>query len=158
MKSPDFNNHQELRYTSLEMARRVGERVAVGIVCCWGFAFAALLFFYAVGPWTDHQVIPFFGSRLLDTMLFGTAGLICVFVIARLIQGRRWAWWTAFAVSILMLGFGAFLLYSSLHAQTDFERSESGFGIGISIILLAPTVMCSVLLALPCVRRILVPS
>ena len=158
MQRPDFNNHQELRYTSLEMATNAGARVAVGIVCCWGFAFAALLFFYAVGPWTDHREIPVFGSRPLDTMLFGTAGLICVFVIARLIQGRRWAWWTAFAVSILTLGLGAFLLYSSLHAQTDFERSESGFGLGISIILLTPTVMCSVLLALPCVRRRFAPS
>jgi hypothetical protein len=140
------------------MASNVGVRVAVGIVCCWGFVFAALLFFYAIGPWTDHRAIPLFGSRLLDTMLFGAAGLICVFVIARLIQGRRWAWWTAFAVSILMLGFGAFLLYSALHAQTDFERSESGFGIGISIILLTPTVISSVLLALPCVRRRFAPS
>ena len=140
------------------MVTNVGARVAVGIVCCWGFAFAAMLFFYAIGPWTDHRAIPFFGSRTLHTILFGTAGFICVFVITRLIQGRRWAWWTTFAVSILMLGLGVLLLYSSLHAQTDFERSESGFGIGISIILLAPTVMCSVLLALPCVRRILVPS
>ena len=140
------------------MATNAGARLAVGIVCCCGFAFAALLFFCAVGPWTDHRAIPVFGSRPLDTLLFGTAGMICVFVIARLIQGRRWAWWTAFAVSILMLGFGAFLLYSSLHAQTDFERSESGFGLGISIILLAPTVMCSVLLALPCVRRRFAPS
>jgi uncharacterized protein YacL len=120
-KTPSFNNHQESRYTSLDMATNAGVRVAVGVVCCWGFAFAALLFFYAIAPWTDHRAIAFFRSRPLDTMLFDTAGVICVFVIARLIQGRRWAWWTAFAVSILMLGLGAVLLYFSLHAQTDFE-------------------------------------
>jgi len=135
------------------MATSVGGRIAVGIVGCWGFTFAALLFFYAVSPWTDHMEIPVFRSRPLDTVVFGAAGLICVFVIARLIQGRRWAWRAAFAVSILMLGLGAFLLYSSLNAQTDFERSESGFSFGVSIILLTPAVMCTVLLALPCARR-----
>jgi len=131
----------------------VGSRVAIGIVCCCGFAVAALLFLYAANPWIDHTEIPLFHSRASDTVLFGVAGLFCLFVIARLIQGRRWAWWTAFAVSTVVLGLGAFLLYSSLHAQTDFERSESGFGLGVSIILMIPTAICSVLLALPCVRR-----
>ena len=139
------------------MAGNVGGRVAVGIVCCWGFALTALLFFYAVNPWIDHRVIPVFHSLSSNTVLFGAAGLICLFVFARLIQGRRWAWWTAFAVSILILGLGAFLFYSSLHARTDFERSESGFGLGLSMILMTPTAMCSVLLALPCVRRRFMP-
>lgn len=140
------------------MVGNLGRRVAVGIVCCWGFAFAALLFFYALSPWIDHKEIPVFGSRLLDTVLFGAAGLICVFVIARLIQGKRWAWWAAFAVSTLILALGAFFFYASMHARTDFERSESGFGLGVSIILMAPTAICSVLLALPCVRRRFAPS
>jgi drug/metabolite transporter (DMT)-like permease len=140
------------------MAGNVGGRVAVGIVCCWGFALTALSFFYAVGPWTDPKEIPVFHSRLLDTALFGMAGLISLFVIARLIQGRRWAWWTAFVVSILILGLGAFLFYSSLHARTDFERSESGSALGVSMILMTPAAMCSVLLALPGVRRRFTPS
>jgi hypothetical protein len=141
-----------------EMAENVGGRVAVGIVCCWGFALTALLLFYAVNPWIDHREVPIFHSRPSDTALFGATGLICLFVIARLIQGRRWAWWTAFAVSILVLGLGAFLFYSSLHAQTDFERSESGFGLGVSMILMTPTAICSILLVLPCVRRRFTPS
>lgn len=139
------------------MAGKVAGRVAVGIVCCWGFALAALLFLYAVSPWIDHKEIPFFGSRASDTALFGAAELICVFVILRFIQGKRWAWWTAFAVSTLILGLGALLLYSSLHARTDFERSESGFGFGVSIILMTPSAICSALLALPCVRRRFAP-
>ena len=140
------------------MTGNVGGRVAVGIVCCWAFAFTVLSFFYAVGPWADPKEIPVFHSRLLDTALFGMAGLISLFVIAKLIQGRHWAWWTAFMVSILILGLGAFLFYSSLHARTDFERSESGFALGVSMILMTPTAMCSVLLALPCVRRRFTPS
>jgi hypothetical protein len=140
------------------MTGNVGGRVGVGIVCCWGFALTALSFFYAVGPCSDPKEIPVFHSRLLDTALFGMAGLISLFVIAKLIQGRHWAWWTAFVVSILILGLGAFLFYSSLHARTDFERSESGFGLGVSMILMTPTAMCSVLLALPCVRRRFTPS
>ena len=50
------------------MAGHLGRKVAVGIVCCWGFAFAALLFFYALSPWVDHREIPVFGSRSLDTV------------------------------------------------------------------------------------------
>ena len=117
----------------------IGTKIAIGIVCCWGFALAGMLFFYAAGPWIEHRVIPSFHSRVADTLLFGAAGLICLFVITRLIQGRRWAWWTAFAVSTIILALGASLLYSSLHAKTDFERSESGFGIGVSMILYRST-------------------
>jgi hypothetical protein len=119
------------------------------IVCCWGFALAALLFFYAASPWIEHRAIPLFHAGIADALLFGAAGLICLFVITRLIQGRRWAWWTALAVSTVVLALGALLLYSSLHAKTDFERSESGFGIGVSMILITPTAMCTALLVLP---------
>jgi hypothetical protein len=136
------------------MAGNVGGRVAVGIVCCWGFALTALLFFYAVNPWIDHREIPVFHSLSSNTVLFGAAGLIFLFVIARLIQGRRWAWWTAFAVSILILGLGAFFFYSSLQDRMAFERSER---LRASIIVIMPTAMCSVLLALPCVRRRFMP-
>jgi hypothetical protein len=140
------------------MFQSVSGKLAVGFVCCSGIAFAALLFFYAVNPWIDHKEIPVLSSRLSDTALFGPAGLICVFVILRFIQGRQWAWWTVFVANTMILGLGAFLLYSSLHARTDFERSESGFGLGLSIILMTPTAICSVLLALPAVRRRFVPS
>ena len=92
------------------MAGKIAGRVAVGIVCCWGFAFAALLLLYAVNPWIDRKEIPVFGSRASDTALFGAAGLICAFVTLRFIQGRRWAWWTAFGVNTLTLGLGALLL------------------------------------------------
>jgi hypothetical protein len=46
---------------------------AVGIVCCWGFCVAALLFFYAVSPWMILE-IPVFGSRPLGTRCSGTVG------------------------------------------------------------------------------------
>jgi hypothetical protein len=128
-------------------------KVAVGIVCCCGFGFATLLFFYAANPWIDHQEIPVFGSRQLDALLFSAAGFMCAFVTIRFAQGRRWAWWTAVAVSLLTLGLGVLLLYSSLQPQSDFARSESGFGIGISIILVTPSFVTGVLLALPRVRQ-----
>jgi hypothetical protein len=131
----------------------VAGKIAVGVVCCCGFAFSALLLLYAASPWQDHKEIPVYGARALDTVLFGVAALICAFVTIRLLQGRRWAWWTAFAVSVLTLGLGVFVFYSALHPQNDFARSESGFGIGISIILMTPSLISSALLALPCVRR-----
>jgi hypothetical protein len=138
--------------------RNISAKIAIGIVCFWGVALAALLFFYAASPWIEHEAIPSFHSRFADTLLFGTAGLICLFVITRLIQGRRWAWWTALAVSTAILALGAVLLYSSFHAKTEFERSESGFGIGVSLILITPTTMSSVLLVLPFVRRRFITS
>ena len=55
--------------------------------------------FAAVNPWVDHHEIPFLGSRFYDSALFGVAGFLCVFVIVRLIQGKLWAWWIAFAVA-----------------------------------------------------------
>jgi hypothetical protein len=87
--SPDFRNHHKLRYTSFEVAGNITGKIALGIVCCCGFALAALLFLYAVSPWIDHKEIPVFGSRPSDTVLFGVAGLICAFVTTRLVQGRR---------------------------------------------------------------------
>jgi hypothetical protein len=140
------------------MGGNLAARIGLGIVCCCCFGFAALLLFYAVHPWIDHKEIPFFDSRLSHNALFGAVGLICTFVTVRLIQGRPWAWWTAFAVSTLILSLGMFLLYSSLHPRSEFERSESGFGIGISIILIMPTFVSSVLLLLPSVRRRFLPS
>jgi hypothetical protein len=131
----------------------VAGKIALGVVCCCGFTLAALLFLFAVNPWIDHKAIPVFGSRQGDTVLFGVVGLICAFVTTRLIQGRRWAWWTSFTVSILILGLGIFVCYSALHPESDFARSESGFGVGISIILMTPSLISSLMLLLPCVRR-----
>ena len=139
------------------MAGNMAGKIALGMVCCCGFALAAILFLYAVNPWIEHKEIPLFGSRALDAVLFGASGLICTFVTTRLILGRRWAWFTAFVVSVLTLGFGALLLVSSLRPQNDFERSESGFGVGISIILAVPSLITSALLVLPSVRQRFAP-
>lgn len=121
------------------MAARVLGKVALSIVCACGFAFSALLLFHAVGPWVEPKAIPFFHSRPLGAMLLGMAGLFCAFVTVQLIYGRRWAWWLAFGVSTLILGLGVFLFYSSLHPLNEFECSESGFGIGISVLLMLST-------------------
>jgi hypothetical protein len=142
-----------LRYTSEEMAWKITGTVAIGIVSSAGFMLAALLLFCAVNPWVDPKEIPVFGSRALDTLLFGAAGPICAFVTTRLIQGRRWAWRTALVVSLLILGFGALLLVAFLRPKNEFERSESGFGVGIAIILTIPSLTTSALLVLPSVRQ-----
>jgi hypothetical protein len=133
-------------------------KISIGIVAILGTALAALFFFYAVGPWTEARAIPMFGSRIYDTVLFGAAGLLCIFVNLRLIQCKLWAWWTALWASILALGLGVSIFYSALHPRDDFARSESGFGIGISVILMAPAVVACVLLSLPPVRRRFVSS
>jgi hypothetical protein len=128
-------------------------RIALGVVCFWGLALAALLLFYAGNPWIDKREIPFFGSRFYDSAVFGLAGLSCVSINLRLMQGKAWAWWTVFAASMLTLALGVFIFVSSLRPRDDFARSESGFGIGISVILMTSAAMTSILLALPFVRR-----
>ena len=128
-------------------------RIAVGIVATIGIALAALLFFYAVDLWREARAIPMFGSRIYDSVLFGGAGVLCIFVNLRLIQGRVWAWWTTFGASTLVLGLGLSIFYSALNPRDDFARSESGFGIGISVILMIPAMVACVLLSLPPVRR-----
>jgi hypothetical protein len=126
-------------------------KIAIGVVCFFGFTLAALLFFYAVNPWIEQAEIPVFRSRVYDAGLFGVTGLLCLFVTIRLIQGRTWAWWSTFAVSLLTLGLGSFVFISALHPRDDFARSESGFGLGIAVFLMTPGAISGVLL--PSVRR-----
>ena len=133
-------------------------RIAIGVVCFFGLALAALLFFYAGSPWIEQREIPFFGSRFFDSALFGVAGLFCVFVDIRLLQGKAWAWWTTLAASTLTLAFGVLVFVSALHPRDDFARSESGFGLGISVILMTPAAIAGTLLILPPVRRRFVSS
>ena len=140
------------------MASSIGAKTARGAVCCCGFVLTALLLFYAAAPWLDPKEIPVFRSRLLDTVIFGVVALICGFVTGRLLQGRRWARRTALTASVVVLGLGVWMLYSVLHPQNEFARSESGFGIGLSIILIAPSFVSAALLALPCVRGRFEPS
>jgi hypothetical protein len=128
-------------------------RVALVVVCLFGLPFAALLLFAAVNPWVDQHEIPFLGSRFYDSALFGPAGLLCAFVVVRLIQGKLWAWCTAFAVGLITIGFGVLLFVSALHPRDDFARSESGFGLGLGFILMTLGAIPSVLLGLPPVRR-----
>jgi pilus assembly protein TadC len=128
-------------------------RIAVGIVSFFGFALAAVLFLYAANPWMERAEIPVLGSRIYDTAIFGVTGLLCIFVSIRLIQGKNWAWWTAIAVSIAALGLGVLFFVSALHPRDDFARSEAGFGLGISLILVTPGAISGVLLSLAPVRR-----
>jgi hypothetical protein len=137
--------------TKLEMSAVV--KIAVGVVCFFGFGLASLLLMYAVSPWIDRAVIPFFGSRVYDTVLFGVTGALSALTSIRLIQGKMWAWWAALAVSGIILGLGVLLLFTTLHPRDDFARSEAGFGMGISIILTLPGAISTVLLSLPRVRR-----
>ena len=127
--------------------------IAVGVVSLLGFSFAALLAFYATGPWMDRKAIPVFGSRMLDTVLFGIFALAAGFGSIRFVQGRRWAWWTALVISTLTLTSGIVLFYTSLHPHSDTEASESGFGIGVSLMLMTPGAIAGMLLVIPSVRR-----
>lgn len=131
-------------------------RIAVRIVSIIGLGPAALFFFYAVGPWTEARAIPMFGSRIYDTVLFGAAGLLCIFVVLRLIQSRVWAWWITFVASILVLGLGIFSFYSALHPSD--AGWESGFVLGVAVFLMTPAAVACVLLSLPSVRREFVSS
>jgi hypothetical protein len=128
-------------------------RIALGVVCFLGLSFAALLLLYAVSPWIEQRAFPVSGSQSHDSVLFGIAGLSCVYVNIRLIQGKAWAWWTTLSVNVLILVLGVVVFISALNPRDDFGRSESGFGIGISVLLGTPAAIATVLLILPPVRR-----
>ena len=128
-------------------------QISMAVVSCFGFTLGALLFFYAVSPWTDHKVIPFFGSGVCDTAIFGVIGLFCIFVTIQLLRSKCWAWWFAFAVATITLALATVFLIAVLHPRDDFERSESGFGLFISLCLLIPSAISTILLSLPSVRR-----
>jgi hypothetical protein len=130
-----------------------GPKIAIGTLSFFGFAFAALLLFYAVNPWLERTEIPFFGSRIRDTAWFGITALVSVFATIRLIQGKRWAWWTAVAVTVVALALAILLIVSVLHPRDEFAASEGGFGFCLALILLIPSVLSGVLLNLPSVRR-----
>ena len=127
--------------------------ILVGLVSLFGFAFAAILFFYSISPYVDRRVIPFSHSAIKDTLIFGSAGVCCLFVSIKLIAGRRWAWWTTVVFSALGLLGGIFLLWVTMHPRDDFARSEGGFGVFLSILTTVPSALCFGILNLPAVRK-----
>jgi len=145
----------ELRIDTNALVRSmsVPAKIALGIVCCCGFALTALLVLYAASPWVDHKAIPVFGSRLADTILFRAAALICAFVTTRLIQFRRWAWWTAIAVSLLILGLGNLCLLLSDASKERFRSVGEQSWNWHFIILMTPSFISAFILLLPGVRR-----
>jgi hypothetical protein len=122
-------------------------------VSFFGFMLCALLIFYAVSPWSDHKEIPFFGSRFRDTALFLILGLFSLSVTVELLRGKRWAWWSTLVVSVLTLSLAVVLLVSTLHPRDDFARLEGGFGLFLSLCLMLPGAVSTVLLTLPTVRQ-----
>jgi hypothetical protein len=127
--------------------------VLVGSVSVFGFAFAALLLFYAASPYIDKGVIPFSHSALGDALVFGSAAACCLIICTQLIAGRRWAWWTTVGFCALTLFAGLFFFWAATHPRDDFARSEGGFGFFLSILLTAPSAFCLGVLNLPLVRK-----
>jgi len=138
--------------------KRAATWTAVGVVSLLGFSLTALLLFYALSPWIDRKARPFFGSHTLDTALFGISALASGLASVRFLQGRRWAWWTALVISSLTLTLGVLLFWASIHPHSDFEASESGFGIGVSLMLMTPGGIGAMLLIMPSVRRRYAPQ
>ena len=128
-------------------------QINIVVVSSLGLLLAAILFFYATAPWIEHGVIPFFGSRLGDTSMFGGSGLFCTFVAFQLFRSRRWAWWVAFVASLAMLILAMTLLFLFLHPRDEFARSEGGFGLFLSLFLMVPSAVSAILLSLPSTRQ-----
>jgi hypothetical protein len=90
------------------MQSKVAGLVGTTVVCIFGFVLCALFLMYAASPWIDHNQIPFFGSRLRDTAIFFILGASGISVTVGLARGRRWAWWSAFMVVVLVLSMAVF--------------------------------------------------
>jgi hypothetical protein len=128
-------------------------QINIVVVSSLGPLLVAILFFYAAVPWIEHGVIPFFGSRLCDTSMFGGIGLFCTFVVIQLFRSKRWAWWVAFVASLAMLALAMTTLFLFLHPRDEFARSEGGFGLFLSLVLMVPSAVSTLLLSLPSTRR-----
>jgi hypothetical protein len=128
-------------------------QITVSVVSCFGFLLVAILFFYAVSPWTERGVIPFLGSRAADTSVFAGIGLFTGFVAVQLFQGKRWAGWMSLAVSSAILILGIALLYSFFFPRDEFARSEGGGVWLLALILIAPSLTSVLLLVLPSTRQ-----
>ena len=135
------------------MSTKVAGRIEIAVVSFFGLTLCTLFIFYAVSPWSDHNEIPFFGSRFRDTALFSILGLSSLCITIQLLRGRWWAWWSALAVSVLTLSMAVFLLVVTLHPRDDFARSEGGFGLFLSLCLMLPGAVSIILLTLPTVRQ-----
>lgn len=78
-------------------------RVWLGSASLVGLILAAILFLYVMSPYVEHGVVPGFHSTSKDTVIFGATGVSCLFVCARLMAKRRWAWWVVI-ISTSLLG------------------------------------------------------
>ena len=128
-------------------------QINIVVVSSLGLLLATLLFFYAAAPWMEHGVIPFSGSRLGDTSIFGVIGLFCIFVGIQLFRSKRWAWWVAFVASVAMFILAMTFLFLFLHPRDEFELSEGGFGLFLSLVLMVPSAVSALLLGLTSTRR-----
>jgi len=126
-------------------------RIGTIVVCLLGAILCAVLMFYAGFSWVDYNVFRFLGLRWnITSSILSLSGL---YVIVGLIRGRRWAWWSAFAVALVTISAALFFLNATIHPRDVFEETEMGTGFFVSLVLLVPGVLSAILLVLPAVRK-----
>jgi hypothetical protein len=128
-------------------------RFATAVVGVIELLLTGLLAFYATDNWLERTARPFLGSKVADSLVFGLATLVMAVVIVNLLKGKKWSWWVSLLGSCVFLCLGLLMLWLTLNPRDAFARSEGGFGVFVTGLLLFPSLLSVVLLNLPTTRR-----
>jgi len=129
-------------------------RVASWIVGIMGVIATAVFAVFAAAPWLNHVRPLITKLQLEECILNGSLTLVTGLASWGIFAHRLWGWWITVAFCLLLLGFDGWLFWSATHQHNPYEHSESGFGVGLCLIVFGPPAFAMVLLMLKSTRAL----
>ncbi|MBS1798897.1 MAG: hypothetical protein JSS95_03635 [Acidobacteria bacterium] len=133
-------------------------RLSIGLVTTLEF-FIGVLFalwsLYGVSAFFASLARRHFGEAILSVLLFLAAAfvsLLCFSAGVGLIRRSQRARFSSLVQGFFVGGLGLVCLWSATHPTDEYSRSESGFGVGLALVVLVVSFLWVVLLNLPQTR------